>query len=192
MQDSTRLDATIMAGLVAKAVAVKSAPSLDGVRVMAPAFEQGKVPERGTVDKRTVQAAFSLLLKAAAPVAATVENPLPAPHNLSWYFRTCTAPQDIRNFATRLSANDVRVWSVARASDTEWKVLVQVSDAESKNAAVSIVAGASLRPSGALKRHIVANVVAVATPSGVVPSSFPRLAPIDGSDGTFVELTLAE
>ena len=188
MQDSTRLDAVIMASLLTHA---KSAGS-ESLELLSRAFSEGAVPERGMMTKNTVQAAYSVLSARMAKALDAVENPLPAPHNLSWYFRSCACPQDVRHFATRLSKHDVRVWSVAQASAGEWKVLVQVEGAESKNEAVSSVAGSSLRPSKALRNRIVSSVNAVTSPKGDVPSAFPRLRPVAGNDGIFVELTISE
>ena len=188
MQDSTRLDAVIMASLVAHA---KDAGS-ESLDLFDRAFSEGAVPERGVMTKRTVQAAFSVLSAKKAKVIEAVVNPFPSPHNLSWYFRNGTLPEDIRHFATRLGRGDVRVWSVARASTDEWKVLVQVEGAESKNEAVSSVAGSSLRPSLALRKRIVSSVSAITIPAVDIPSSFPRLRPVSGSDGVFVELTISE
>jgi hypothetical protein len=190
VQEATRLDAIVMAHITEKARAL----NIESISLIDRAFSAGNIPERGLVAKRTVQAAASVLQARASQILAEVPNPFSAPHNLSWLFRTTRCPQDVRHFATRLGRGDVRVWSVAQASADEWRVLVQVDGAESKNEAVSNVAGCALRPSKSLRNRMLMDVRAVATPIGAMPAGFPALLPAtaNGSDGTFVELIITD
>lgn len=90
------------------------------------ALASGKLPTTGKVSDRLVRSAFAALeRKNPSLQMADVPNPLPAPHNLAWYFGSCACPDEVRAFATQVGKKNVRVWSVAQDT-TSWRVLAQV------------------------------------------------------------------
>lgn len=96
-------------------------------------MEKGKA--EGKVTDRLVRATFSAIERVTPNMRIDhVPNPLPSPHNLSWYFGACACPDDVRVFATMLGRGHFRVWSVAQAADG-WKVLAQVFGADNPSEA---------------------------------------------------------
>lgn len=181
-----------MAHLAARSLKVPAGTVVSSVELIASAFQNGTIPSSGAVLKRGVQAAYSVLSAKDNECAASLPNPFEAPHNLSWYFRTNDAPIDVRHFATRLGRGHIRVWSVAQSADEDWKVLVQIFSADTKNEAVSEVAAAALRPCAALKNRVLQDVAITATPKVNLPSVFHRNEFSTKPEGHFVELTITK
>lgn len=103
------------------------------------ALTAGKVPTSGKVNDRVVRAAYAALERSSTKTSLdNIPNPLPAPHNLSWYFSSCVCPADVRQFATMLGRGNIRVWSVARDMNG-WYILAQVFGAKDGKDAVKTV-----------------------------------------------------
>lgn len=159
-RDATALDVVLLSGVVGLA---RHAPGAHSPKLAASlvAFDSvlsaGKVAP-GAVSDRLVRAAFSALENVTPQLRTDmVPNPLPAPHNLSWYFCACACPLEIRAFATALRRKHTRVWSVAKAEDG-WRVLMQVFGATSKADAEKTASLETQVPAKRLRQHAVGSV----------------------------------
>lgn len=160
--------------------------------VFEDALESGRLPAAGKVSDRLVRSAFSALGRSAPELRLQdLPSPFVSPHNLSWYFGTCTCPTEVRLFVTSLGRRHLRVWSVARAEEG-WRVLVQVFGAASKAKAVGEVELEMMLPSRRLRNY-------VASAAGYRESlrNFDeflhekvRFTNLEYGKGTFVEVTL--
>lgn len=137
MVEATALDTVLLSGVVG----ISKATS-DGVGVLATfdkALAEGKIPADGKVTERVVRSAYAALERSSTKMSVdSIPNPLPAPHNLSWYFSCCNCPAEVRQFATMMGHGNVRVWSVARDLQG-WFILAQVFGADNQADAVSMV-----------------------------------------------------
>lgn len=121
------------------------------------ALTAGKVGTNKVSD-RIVRSAFASLSRTQVQTSLDlIPNPLPRPHNLSWYFGSCTCPAEIRAFATMLGRKHIRVWSVAHTVDG-WVILAQVFGAENKDAALKDVELEARVPARRLQRHTVSSI----------------------------------
>ena len=108
----------------------------------------------GKISTRVVRLAYASLERNATSFALDkIPNPLPAPHNLSWYFSSCVCPGDVRQFATMIGRGNIRVWSVARDLDG-WFILAQVFGADSDEEAVNMVELETRLPVHRLKGYV--------------------------------------
>jgi len=159
-RDATVLDVALLSGVVGLA---KHAPGAHSPKLAASlvAFDSvlsaGKVAQ-GAVSDRLVRAAFSALERVTPQLRTDmVPNPLPPPHNLSWYFCACACPLEVRAFATALRRKHTRVWSVARA-ENGWLILMQVFGATSKADAEKTAALECQMPAKRLRQYAVGTV----------------------------------
>lgn len=137
MIEATPLDVVLLSGVVGLAKA--SGVTASAFETFDKALTAGKVPVSGKVSDRVVRSAYAALERSSTKMSLdNIPNPLPAPHNLSWYFSSCACPPDIRQFATMLGRGNIRVWSVARDMDG-WYILVQVFGTEDSASAVKAV-----------------------------------------------------
>lgn len=122
------------------------------------ALTAGKVPAVGQVTDRIVRSAYASLERSSTKMSLdSIPNPLPPPHNLSWYFSACTCTPEVRQFATMLGKGNIRVWSVARDLNG-WFILAQVFGAESDKDATSMIELETRLPARRLKSHVVASI----------------------------------
>lgn len=118
------------------------------------ALTEGKLPATGKVTERIVRSAYAALERSSTKMSVdSIPNPLPAPHNLSWYFSSCVCPGEVRQFATMLSHGNIRVWSVARDLQG-WFILAQVFGAKDDQEAVSMVELQTRLPVHRMKNHV--------------------------------------
>lgn len=157
------------------------------------ALSEGRVPASGRVTDRIVRSAFASLGR--SPIKLSIEsvpNPLPAPHNLSWYFSSCVCPDEVRQFATMLGRGHIRVWSVARSIEG-WFVLAQVFGEDSKESATKSVLLETRVATKRLKNHALAAVAPFDLDPKTVEGFMHKHAKAMLSKhgvGTFVELFL--
>ena len=189
------MDCALLSGVIALArmsPGRHSASLRESLGAFDLALSKGKAA--GKVTDRLVRATFSAIERVTPNLRIDhVPNPLPSPHNLSWYFGACACPTDVRVFATMLGRGHFRVWSVAQASDG-WKVLAQVFGADSQAEAAAtaeLEAGvAKLR----LKHHALSTVVPMKLTAANIEEfmhDYARTLLEKQGQGHFVEYTLA-
>jgi hypothetical protein len=156
------------------------------------ALSKGKA--EGKVTDRLVRATFSAIERVTPNLRIDhVPNPLPAPHNLAWYFGACACPDEVRVFATMLGRGHFRVWSVAQAADG-WKVLAQVFGSDTQGEAAQT---AELEASTAklrLKHHALSAIEPFKLTASNVEEfmhEYARVLLAKQGKGHFVEYTLA-
>lgn len=157
------------------------------------ALVDGKLPATGKVTERVVRSAYASLERSSTKFSIdNIPNPLPPPHNLSWYFSCCTCPPEVRQFATMLGHGNIRVWSVARDLHG-WFILAQVFGAESPEEAVGIVELQTRLPVHRLRNHVLDTI----SPFSMEPQNIENFMHEHAKNilkrkglGTFVEIFL--
>ena len=155
------------------------------------AFSKGKNVS-DYVNNRVVRATFSAVEKLVPQLSLDkLENPFSSPHNLSWYFNSCTCPTEIRAFATRIGKQHIRVWSVAQDA-SGWKVLVQVFGTATQIAAAKALELETRVPALALKKHALGGITDInVKPAGKAQLASYVLSLIERvGSGHFVEVSL--
>jgi hypothetical protein len=162
--EATVLDSLLLASVLHHAKPNKMAKS-DTLRQLAAAYVDGMLPISGSIQERLVRTALS----ASGADVPDLENPLPAPFDLSWYFGRTICPPEVRIFATRLSRPWLRVWSVTQVLEVPehkpatvpadaWLVLCQVFGCDNEAEAVATASREAAVPCKALKNHRLAVV----------------------------------
>ena len=156
------------------------------------ALSKGKA--EGKVTDRLVRATFSAIERVTPKLRIDdIPNPLPSPHNLSWYFGACACPDDVRVFATMLGKGHFRVWSVAQAMDG-WKVLAQVFGADNQGEATKTAEIEAGVPKLRLKHHALTSIDSFKLTAANVEEfmhDHARVLLEKQGKGHFVEFTLA-
>ncbi len=130
----------LLSGVVGLGRGIAKKPSVEGsFAAFDKALQSGKLPTSGKVTDRLVRSAYFALERSHPGFnLAQVPNPLPKPHNLTWYFGHADVEDEVRAFATGINRKHIRVWSVTKVQDG-YKLLAQVFDAgNSKDAAHSV------------------------------------------------------
>jgi hypothetical protein len=149
----------LLSAVVGLARGVAKKPSVEGsFRAFDKALQSGRVPTSGKVTDRVVRAAYSALERSYPGFSIErVPNPLPKPHNLTWYFGHGNVEDEIRAFATGINRKFVRVWSVAKVQDG-FRVLAQVFGATGGPDAAKMVEIETRMPAKRMRRYIVTGV----------------------------------
>lgn len=154
--DATPLDVVLLSGVVGLAKKSK-APMSAAMEAFDRALTAKKIPA-GRISDRVVRSAFASLSRSQIQTSLDlVPNPLPRPHNLSWYFGSCVCPAEVRAFATMIGRRHIRVWSVAHTVDG-WTVLAQVFGGKNDAESVASVELETRVPAKRLQRHSISSV----------------------------------
>lgn len=145
----------LLSGVVGLARGVSAKPSVTAsFQAFDKALQSGRVPTSGQVSERLVRSAYAALERSYPGFTIDrVPNPLPKPHNLSWYFGHANVEDEIRAFATNINRKFIRVWSVAKVEDG-FKLLAQVFGASGPTDASKMVEIETRMPAKRMRRYV--------------------------------------
>lgn len=146
----------LLSGVVGLARGVAKKPSVNAsFQAFDKALQSGRVPTSGQVTDRLVRSAYAALERSNPGFTVDrVPNPLPKPHNLSWYFGHANVEDEVRAFATGINRKFVRVWSVAKVADG-FRILAQVFGASGPTDASKMVEIETRMPAKRMRRFAV-------------------------------------